>query len=68
MEIDGELAKIPHKCLPSCIKSGIAPAMKADGRKTFWGTDFDDHLDEKARKLLGENRELYTPGSDANKN
>ena len=67
MEIDEELAMIPHKCIPSCIKNGIAPAMKTDGKKTFWGADRDEHLDEKARTLLGENRELHTPGSDAKK-
>ena len=40
MEIDDELATIPHKCITTCIKNGIAPAMKTDGNKTFWGTDF----------------------------
>jgi len=64
-EIDDELARIPHRRIPSCIKNGIAPAMKTDGRKTFWGADFAEDLDERSRKLLGENRELHTPGSDA---
>ena len=67
-EIDAGLAKIPHKCLPACLRNGIAPAMKADGTKTFWGTDLDDQLNREARKLLGENLELHTPGSDGNKN
>lgn len=67
IEIDEELATIPHKCIPACIKNGIAPAMKIDGKKTFWGAAFDEQLDEKARTLLGENRELHTPGSDAKK-
>ena len=66
-EIDAELAGVPHRYLPSCIKSGIAPAMKADGRKTFWGADFGEDLDEGARKLLGGNRELHINGSDARK-
>lgn len=46
-EIDAELAAIPHRYLPACIKSGIAPAMKPDGKKTFWGTDFGEDLDEE---------------------
>ena len=41
--------------------------MKADGRKTFWGADFGEDLDERIKKLLGENVELYTTGSDARK-
>ena len=41
--------------------------MKADGRKTYWGTNFCNDSDPKARKLLGENLELHTPGSDARK-
>ena len=34
-EVDVELASIPHKYFPSCVKNGIAPAMKADGQNTF---------------------------------
>ena len=41
--------------------------MKADGRRTYWGTDFRNDSDPKVRKLLGENLELQTPGSDARK-
>ena len=63
MSIDAELANVPHKCLPTCLKSGIAPAMKADGKKTFWGTDFCEDLDKNTRRVLGENIELHTPGS-----
>ena len=65
-EIDAELASVPHKFLPRCLKNGIAPAMKADGKNTFWGADFsDDICKNKNRKLLGENVELHSPGSDA---
>ena len=39
--------------------------MKADGKKSFWGADFGDDISKKTRKLLGENLELHTPGSDA---
>ena len=35
--------------------------------KTFWGADFGEDLDERARKLLGGNLELHTTGSDARK-
>ena len=66
-EIDDELASIPHKWIPCCLKNGIAPAMRADGRKTHWGTDLSNDSDPKARKLPGENLELHTPGSDARK-
>ena len=46
-------------------KDRIAPAMKTDGRKIFWGADFAEDLDERSRKLLGKKRELNTPGSNA---
>ena len=48
-EIDEELANIPHQLIPCCLKNGIAPAMKADGRKTFWGTDFRNDTDSKVK-------------------
>ena len=41
--------------------------MNTDGAKTFWGTDLDDNLSKKARKLLGGNLELHTPGSNRRK-
>ena len=51
-EIDVELASVPHKSLPSCLENGIALAMTADGKKTFWGADFGDDINKKTRKLL----------------
>lgn len=66
-EIDVELANIPHHMIPCCLKNGIAPAMKADGRKTYWGTEFRNDTDAKVKNLLGENLELQTPGSDSRK-
>ena len=48
-------------------KNGIAPAMKTDWAKTFWGTDLDENLSKQARKLLGGNLELHTPGSNRRK-
>jgi len=32
-----ELAEIPIECLPLNVRNGIAPAMKADGKLTYWG-------------------------------
>jgi len=64
-EVDAELAGIADKHLPNCIKNGVAPAMKADGNKTFWGAAIGDDLSNKAKKFLGYDTELQTPGSDA---
>ena len=64
-EVDAELASIPHKYFPSCVENGIAPVMKAYGKKTFWGTTLGDDINTKTKKLLGEDLELQTPGSDA---
>ena len=63
-EIDEELANIPHQMIPCCLKDGIAPAMKADGRKTYWGSGFRNDTDSKVKKLPGGNLELQTPGSN----
>jgi len=64
MSIDEGLAKLPHHCIPSCLKNGIAPAMKVDGNKTYWGTDFDDQLDENSKRMLGQDRELHNEGTN----
>ena len=37
VQVDPKLAKIPRKYFAACIKCGIAPAMKVEGGKTFWG-------------------------------
>ena len=39
--------------------------MKVDGNKTFWGATIGDDLSRKAKKFLGFDTELQTPGSDA---
>ena len=64
-EIDEEPASVSHKWIPCCLKNGIAPAMKADGRKTHWGADLINDRDPKVSKLLGVNHELHTPRNDA---
>ena len=38
--------------------------MKADGNKTFWGTSFDDQLDNTQKRMLGMDRELHTAGTN----
>ena len=63
-EVDEDLAGIPVQWLPLNIRRGIAPAMKMDGNATFWGKSLDDNLSEKARKMMGLNLELHTPGKD----
>ena len=37
IEQDPLLASIPSKCLLTCVKRGIAFAMRLDGNKTSWG-------------------------------
>ena len=37
MELDPDLAAIPLKYLTQNVRCGIAPAMKTDGEKTYWG-------------------------------
>jgi len=64
-EIDAELAAIPYAYLPHCIRCGIAPAMKKDGMKTFWGTEVGEEVTAKAKKILGIDLELHTPGDNA---
>ena len=44
-EQDPELAAVPYKYLLQCIQCGIAPAMKIDGARTYWGADLDEETD-----------------------
>ena len=62
--IDADLARVPLEFLNYSIRCGIAPAMKADGKGTYWGRQLPDTVDEKTKALLGVNTELYTPGTD----
>ena len=48
-EQDHELAAAPYTSLLHCTQCGIAPAMKANGDRTYWGADFDEDPDEKRR-------------------
>jgi len=36
-ELDPELTGIPIECLPLNVRNGIAPAMRTDGKLTYWG-------------------------------
>lgn len=37
-EVDKELAEVDPKHFPNVVKVGIAPAMKMDPTKPYWGT------------------------------
>jgi len=41
--------------------------MKTDGRCTYWGKLLTDSIDNKIQKLLGVDKELYTPGDNYDK-
>ena len=58
--IDVELARLPLEFLNYNIRCGIAPAMKADVKNTYWGRQLPDTVDEKTKTLLGVNIELHT--------
>ena len=64
-ELDKDIADIPIQWLPLNIRSGIAPAMRLNGKATFWGKTFDDTINDRTKKLLGMDLELHTPGRDA---
>ena len=65
--MDPALAAVPRKYLLECIKCGVALAMKILGGKTYWGTDVEDSEKAEVKALLGVDKELHTPGDDANK-
>ena len=39
IELDKELAAVPHHLLPRCVQCGMSPAMNIEGQKTYWGVD-----------------------------
>ena len=51
-EIDSELAAIPIKYLPHCVRCGIALAMKLKGECTYWCRCVDDGETEKTKRML----------------
>ena len=58
------MAAIPRHKLLACIRCGIAPAMRAEEGKTYWGTDVDPILDEKTKLLVGYDDTLSTIGKN----
>ena len=66
-DLDPDLAEIPVEYLPLNVRTGIAPAMKVEGNATYWGRILPDTLSTKIRKMMGEDRELSTPGDDGDK-
>ena len=61
---DLKLAVVPRKHLLHFIECGIAPPMKADGEKSYWGADLDEAIDEKTKVILGRNIELHKRGQN----
>ena len=55
---------MPLEFLNYNVRCGIAPAMKTDGKSTFWGKQLPEDTDLKIKKLLGVNLELHTTGKD----
>ena len=45
-ELDTELASIPIECLPLNVRNGIAPAMRTDGKLTYWGKHLETVADD----------------------
>ena len=64
---DSVIAKIPLRYLTACIRCGIAPAMKTDGRKTFWGSIVEPNEDDDIKKAMCIDLSLETQGVDADK-
>ena len=54
-EADKDLAAIGPKFIPRVVKHGIAPAMRADPSKPYWGDDegLMGEVDKGAMELLG---------------
>ena len=66
-ELDPDLAAVPQRYFPHCIQCGIVPAMKTDGKKTYWGADIDDEVDDKTKTLFGKGIGLHTEGDNTDK-
>ena len=61
-EVDKDLAAIPRHYLPACVRCAIAPAMKIEGNRTFWGGEPGEDLTAKAKQLFGVDNLLLEPG------
>ena len=57
--VDEDIASLDPKKLPAAVKQGVAPAMKANPRNSFWGKQEEEETDYKLRYLCGIIRETY---------
>ena len=62
---DKLLHGIPIKYIHQCIRCGIAPAMKLEGKATYWGMELGEDINAKAKRLLGYDDELHRPGENS---
>ena len=62
---DPEVRAIPRKYLPASVRCCIAPAMQTNGLTSYWGREVDSDLNGKTQKMLGIDKQLTTPGKDA---
>ena len=55
IEADKDIAEHDPECLPMPVRHGIAPAMKANGTTTYWGTEVEEEnkYTEKTFRFLG---------------
>ena len=47
------------------MQGAIAPAMKLEGDRTFWGRNTQDDLSDKAKQMLGVDLTLSTEGRNS---
>ena len=52
-KIDTTLADLDPELLPMPVRHGIAPALKAKGATTYWGSEEDPNIPDDQRKLFG---------------
>ena len=63
-ELDSGVARIPVRCLPLNVRSGIAPAMRTDGYASYWGGPLNEEVEQRTQILLGKDTQLHKPGND----
>ena len=52
-ELDAELAEVDPKEFTPAMRQGVACALNADPRRTYWGADCKDDWDEKKKWRYG---------------
>ena len=63
-DLDSKLAEVPVSMLPLNVRKGMAPAMKLNGKATFWGKELGDDISDATKRMLGCDLELHTPGDN----